>query len=86
MDRQAQIWKIFQKHQIIPDNIQDLHFHIDDFKSGSVVAGKPKYMLQILPLNPHIFQEIVFFLCKKLFVNKINFPLPVETKFIIISL
>ena len=34
MDRQAQIWKIFQKHQTIPDDIQDLHFHIDDFKNG----------------------------------------------------
>ena len=32
MDRQALIWKIFQKHKNIPDNIQDLHFHIDDFK------------------------------------------------------
>ena len=34
MDRQAQIWKIFQKHQMIPDNIQDLHFHLDDFKNS----------------------------------------------------
>ena len=34
MDRQAQIWKIFQKHQTIPDDIQDLHFHIDDFKNS----------------------------------------------------
>ena len=33
-DCQTQIWKIFQKHQMIPDNIQDLHFHIDDFKNG----------------------------------------------------
>ena len=33
-DRQAQIWKIFQKHQMIPDDMQDLHFHIDDFKNG----------------------------------------------------
>ena len=33
-DRQGQIWKIFQKHQTIPDNIQDLHFHIDDFKNS----------------------------------------------------
>ena len=31
-DRQALIWKIFQRHQVIPDDIQDLHFHIDDFK------------------------------------------------------
>ena len=30
-DHQAQIWKIFQKHQTIPDDIQDLHFHFDDF-------------------------------------------------------
>ena len=34
IDRQAQIWKIFQKHRTIPDNIQDLHFHIDNFKNG----------------------------------------------------
>ena len=34
MDSQAQIWKIFQKHQTIPDNIQDLHFHFNDFKNG----------------------------------------------------
>ena len=33
-DRQAQIWKIFQKHQTIPDNIQDLHFHFNDFKNS----------------------------------------------------
>ena len=33
-DHQAQIWKIFQKHQTIPDDIQDLHFHSDDFKNG----------------------------------------------------
>ena len=34
MDRQALIWKIFQRHENIPDNIQDLHFHIDDFKTN----------------------------------------------------
>ena len=34
MDRQALIWKIFQKHENIPDDIQDLHFHIDDFKTN----------------------------------------------------
>ena len=33
-DRQGQIWKIFQKHQTIPDDIQDLHFHIENFKNG----------------------------------------------------
>ena len=34
VDHQGQIWKTFQKHQTIPDDIQDLHFHIDDFKNG----------------------------------------------------
>ena len=33
-DQQALIWKIFQRHQMIPDDIQDLHFHIDNFKSN----------------------------------------------------
>ena len=34
MDRQAQIWKIFQKHQMIIDDIQDLHFYLDNFNNG----------------------------------------------------
>ena len=34
VDQQTLIWKIFQRHQTIPDDIQDLHFHIDDFKSN----------------------------------------------------
>ena len=34
MDQQALIWKIFQKHENIPDDIQDLHFQIDDFKTN----------------------------------------------------
>ena len=33
-DHQAQIWKIFQKHQTILDDIQDLHLHFNDFKNG----------------------------------------------------
>ena len=34
VDCQAQIWKIFQKHQMVPDNIEHLHFHLDNFKNG----------------------------------------------------
>ena len=34
MDHQAQIWKIFQKHQTILEDIQDLHLHFDDFKNS----------------------------------------------------
>ena len=31
-DRQTLIWKIFRKHENIPDDIHGLHLHIDDFK------------------------------------------------------
>ena len=31
-DRQALIWKIFSKHENIPDDISDFHLHIDNFK------------------------------------------------------
>ena len=31
-DRQALIWQIFRKHENIPDDISNLHLHIDDFK------------------------------------------------------
>ena len=34
VDQQALIWKIFQRHKTIPDDIQDLHLHIDNFKSS----------------------------------------------------
>ena len=31
-DQQSTIWKIFHKHHTIPEDLQDLHFHFDDFK------------------------------------------------------
>ena len=33
-DRQALIWQIFRKQENIPDDISDLHLHIDDFKTN----------------------------------------------------
>ena len=33
-DRQVLIWQIFRKHENIPDDIYDLHLHIDDFKTN----------------------------------------------------
>ena len=33
-DRQALIWEIFRKHKNIPDDISDLHLHIDDFETN----------------------------------------------------
>ena len=34
MDQQALIWQIFQRHETIPDDIQDFHLHIDNFKNN----------------------------------------------------
>ena len=33
-DQQSTIWKIFHKHHTIPEDLQDLHFHFDDFKTS----------------------------------------------------
>ena len=33
-DCQSHIWKIFHKHHTIPEDLQDLHFHFDDFKNS----------------------------------------------------
>ena len=33
-DRQTLIWQIFRKHKNIPDDISNLHLHIDDFKTN----------------------------------------------------
>ena len=33
-DRQALIWQIFRKHKSIPDDISNLHLHIDYFKAN----------------------------------------------------
>ena len=32
--QQSQIWKIFHMHHNIPEDLQDLHFHFDDFKTS----------------------------------------------------
>ena len=33
-DRQSQIWKIFHEHHTILEDLQDHHFHFDDFKNS----------------------------------------------------
>ena len=33
-DRQAQIWQIFHKHHNIPDDLEDLHLHFNNFKTS----------------------------------------------------
>ena len=39
-DCQSQIWKISQKHQTILEDLQDLHFHFDDFKNSIEIDFK----------------------------------------------
>ena len=53
-DRQSQIWKIFQKHQTIPEDLQDLHFHFDDFKNG--IEKKTKFLKEATLRNVENFQ------------------------------
>ena len=33
-DKQAQIWKILHKYHNLPDDVEDLHFHFNSFKSS----------------------------------------------------
>ena len=33
-DRQAQIWKVLRKYHNLPDDVEDLHFHFNSFKSS----------------------------------------------------
>ena len=55
VDHQGQIWKIFQKHQMIPDDIQDLHFHIDNFKNG--IAKEFAFLKEATHKNVENFQS-----------------------------
>ena len=54
-DHQAQIWKVYQKHQMILDDIQDLHFHFDDFKNG--IEKKFAFLKEATQKNVENFQS-----------------------------
>ena len=53
-DHQSQIWKIFQKHQTIPDDFQDLHLHFDDFKNS--IEKDFKFLKEATSRNIENFQ------------------------------
>ena len=53
-DRQSQIWKIFQKHQTIHEDLQDLHFHFDDFKNS--IEKDFKFLKEATSRNIENFQ------------------------------
>ena len=51
-DCQSQIWKIFQKHQTIPEDLQDLHLH--DFKNS--IEKDFKFLKEATSRNTENFQ------------------------------
>ena len=58
-DHQSQIWKIFQKHQTIPEDLQDLHFHFDDFKNS--IEKDFKFLKEATSRNVENFQTSLNF-------------------------
>ena len=54
IDRQSQIWKNFQKYQTIPEDLQDLHFHFDDFKNS--IEKDFKFLKEATSRNVKNFQ------------------------------
>ena len=54
-DCQSQIWKIFQKHQTIPEDFQDLHLHFDDFKNS--IEKDFKFLKEATARNVENFQS-----------------------------
>ena len=53
-DRQALIWQIFRKHENIPDDISDIHLHIDDFKAN--IKKEFNFLKEVTRKNVEIFQ------------------------------
>ena len=56
-DRQALIWQIFRKHENIPDDIHDLHLHIDDFKTN--IEKEFKFLKEATCKNIENFQTLL---------------------------
>ena len=53
-DIQALIWQIFRKHENIPDDICDLHLHIDDFKFN--IKKEFNFLKEVTRKNVENFQ------------------------------
>ena len=56
-NRQALIWEIFSKHQNIPDNISDLHLHINDFKTN--IQKEFSFLKEVTHKNVENFQALL---------------------------
>ena len=56
-DRQVLIWQIFRKHENIPDDISDLHLHIDDFKTN--IKKEFNFLKEVTHKNVENFQTLL---------------------------
>ena len=56
-DRQALIWQIFRKHENIPDDISNLHLHIDDFKAN--IEKEFNFLKEVTCKNVENFQTLL---------------------------
>ena len=48
-NRQAQIWKVLRTYHNLPDDVQDLHFHFDSFKSS--IKTNFKHLKEVMSRN-----------------------------------
>ena len=51
------IWQIFRKHKNIPDDIHDLHLHIDDFKTN--IEKEFNFLKEATHKNVENFQTLL---------------------------
>ena len=56
-DRQVLIWQIFGKHENIPDDIYNLHLHIDDFKTN--IEKEFNFLKEVTRKNVENFQTLL---------------------------
>ena len=56
-DRQALIWQIFRKQENIPDDISNLHLHIDDFKTN--IKKEFNFLKEVTRKNIENFQTLL---------------------------
>ena len=56
-DRQALIWQIFRKRENIPDDISNLHLHIDDFKAN--IKKEFNFLKEATRKNVENFQTLL---------------------------
>ena len=56
-DRQVLIWQFFRKHENIPDDISDLHLHIDDFKVN--IEKEFNFLKEVTRKNVENFQTLL---------------------------